>query len=219
MDPNRKESALLRPQVRINFGHSTRPIARCSLKMLLSFVQVLQQLGVNYRSSSIVVDDTQDEETEKQTVTSAYETDDVLRGGVRAPDAPELRVLHSSSATTTRLFDIFHSTHHTVLFLLPKTDSDATVEMPAVLDSLARLQVGAARTVAIYAKGSAPKNDSPASRTDLVLEDHAGHAFDAYGSKEGEARIVIVRPDGYVGAIVKGAEGVRRYLGKVFVGF
>lgn len=180
----------------------------------------MKQLGVNYRSSSIVVDDTQDEETAKQTVTSAYETDGVLRGGVRAPDAPQLRVLHGDSATTTtRLFDIYCSTHHTVLFLLPNAASDAAAEISAVHDLLARLPTGTVRTVVIYAQRSSPDSDKIGGWIDVVLEDQAGHAFDAYGSEEGEFRIVVVRPDGYVGAIVKGAEGVRKYFGKVFVGF
>lgn len=186
---------------------------------LAFIVQVLQQLGVNYRSSSIVVDDTQDEETAKQTITSAYETGDVLRAGVRAPDAPELRVLSGSPTTTTRLFDIFHSTHHTVLFLLHGTGSDVEANIPPVLDVLSRLQTGVVRTVVIYAKGSTLDNNDTVKRADIVMEDRAGHAFDAYGSEEGESRIVVVRPDGYIGAIVKDAEGVKRYLRKVFVGF
>lgn len=106
-----------------------------------------------------------------------------------------------------------------MLFLLHGTGSDVEANIPPVLDVLSRLQTGVVRTVVIYAKGSTLDNNDTVKRADIVMEDRAGHAFDAYGSEEGESRIVVVRPDGYIGAIVKDAEGVKRYLRKVFVGF
>lgn len=179
--------------------------------------QVLHQLGVNYRSSSVVVDDFQDKTEVIQTVTSAYETDGVLRAGCRAPEAPELRVLQgpTSNVTPMRLFDIFRATYHTVLFFLPRAEDNGPADVNAVLDLFARLGPDASRSVAIYPKDMFPAaNTSP--RFSFVVEDQAGHAFEGYAVVPGEVRIVVVRPDGYVGAMAKGISGIKEYTGNVF---
>lgn len=49
-----------------------------------------------------------------------------------------------------------------------------------------------------------------------VLIDQAGHAYRGYVVEEGEIEIVVVRPDGVVGAIVRGAAGLERYFEGVF---
>ena len=54
------------------------------------------------------------------------------------------------------------------------------------------------------------------SRADVVV-DAAGHAYRAYLTEIGEKKVVAVRPDGVAGAIVRGAEGVKAYLEKIFV--
>ena len=48
-----------------------------------------------------------------------------------------------------------------------------------------------------------------------VVIDAAGHAYHAYLTEKGEKKVVVVRPDGVAGAIVRGAEGVKAYLGKI----
>ena len=53
---------------------------------------------------------------------------------------------------------------------------------------------------------------------DTTLVDSDGIAYDAYGIAGGKTSVVIVRPDGVVGAIVFGAEGVTRYFSNVFSG-
>ncbi|KAF8714255.1 hypothetical protein AX14_012859 [Amanita brunnescens Koide BX004] len=50
-----------------------------------------------------------------------------------------------------------------------------------------------------------------------VVIDAAGHAYRAYLTEKGEKKAVVVRPDGVAGAIVRGTEGVKAYLGKIFV--
>lgn len=49
-----------------------------------------------------------------------------------------------------------------------------------------------------------------------VLVDHAGHAYRGYIAESQEVKIVIVRPDGVVGANVRGVTGLARYLEGVF---
>lgn len=48
---------------------------------------------------------------------------------------------------------------------------------------------------------------------DLKFEDRMGHAREAYAVGH---RIVVVRPDGIVGAIVHGEDGLKRYFGGIF---
>jgi len=51
----------------------------------------------------------------------------------------------------------------------------------------------------------------------MVLEDTKGHASASYHSElQGGCDIVVVRPDGIIGAVVRGAEGVERYFGRIF---
>ncbi|KAI6033347.1 hypothetical protein EDC04DRAFT_2706926 [Pisolithus marmoratus] len=49
-----------------------------------------------------------------------------------------------------------------------------------------------------------------------VLIDQAGHAYRGYVVEEQEARVVVVRPDGVVGAIVHGVTGLEQYFEGVF---
>ena len=50
-----------------------------------------------------------------------------------------------------------------------------------------------------------------------VFEDCDGHAYDAYKGAEGANGIVIIRPDGVTGAIVKDVDWVERYFRAIFV--
>ncbi|KAI6018038.1 hypothetical protein PISMIDRAFT_681821 [Pisolithus microcarpus 441] len=49
-----------------------------------------------------------------------------------------------------------------------------------------------------------------------VLVGHAGHAYRGYIAESQEVKIIIVRPDGVVGANVRGVTGLARYLEGVF---
>lgn len=169
---------------------------------------ILYQLGVNYRTSSIVLDEFQEEDTTKATV-SPYESDGVLRAGDRAPDAPHL--LNVRSQKETAVFDLFRPFLHTVLLLKTVDGDDADVT--GTSKYVGSLPHGVLQTVVIYAKGT--HASSSVIDADLVLEDRPGHAFDAY-SLQGQSRIIVVRPDGYVGAVVRGVEGVQQYFSKVF---
>jgi hypothetical protein len=51
-----------------------------------------------------------------------------------------------------------------------------------------------------------------------ALEDREGHAYAGYtgGMAEGEASIVMVRPDGMIGAVVSEAQDIERYRKLIF---
>lgn len=185
-DPNRKGGAMERPKM-------------------------MNQLGVNYRSSSIVMDEFQDAEAAKVVVTSAYESDDILRAGARAPEAPQLLDL-ADTAKTLSLFDIFKPYTHTVLLF--SADSGAGNDFSHIAEYLGGLPSGTVQPVIITSKGSSTQ--TPPKPLCSTLQDMEGHAFRAYGALEGEGRVVVVRPDGYVGAILRGTEGVRKYFSMIF---
>ncbi|KIJ19100.1 hypothetical protein PAXINDRAFT_166970 [Paxillus involutus ATCC 200175] len=173
----------------------------------------MNMLGINYRFSPIVKDEFSDAVPVK-----AYRVLDEgqLVAGDRAPDAPGLRVLgQGKDDGETRMFDVFSPTHHTVLVLGPDVESAMDI-----VDALSVYSREVLRPVIVLpqASGVAAAGLSDAGTREVkVLVDEAGHAYRAYLAVEGERRVVVVRPDGVVGAIVHGSEGVMAYLGKIFV--
>jgi 2-polyprenyl-6-methoxyphenol hydroxylase-like FAD-dependent oxidoreductase len=103
-----------------------------------------------------------------------------IRAGDRAPDAP---CIWAESGEPVRLFDLFRGTHFT---LLAFSDRPA----PLLPDSIN----GFVRAYTI----TRPGNTLPADRHTLIDSD--GHAYRAYGI--GEAALILVRPDGYIGLTV-----------------
>ena len=170
----------------------------------------LTMLGVNYRCSSIVID-----EVTKAVPVSSYRVLDesTLVAGDRAPDAPGLSVVKSGAQVAeTRFFDLFKATYHTVLVFGP--DVESAEDIIAALSSFSRDII---RIVVVLPQDAVPSELSTVtSRADLVV-DAAGHAYRAYLTEKGEKRVVVVRPDGVAGAIVRGAEGVKAYIEKIFV--
>ncbi|KAH7907326.1 hypothetical protein BJ138DRAFT_1137595 [Hygrophoropsis aurantiaca] len=162
--------------------------------------QRLYMLGVNYRFSPIVLDEFSDAGP-----VDAYGLiqDGVLIAGDRAPDAPKLV---SNDGKHTRFFDIFRPAHHTVLMFAPDTTS-----VTPIISALSQYQPGIVRPVVVL-PSTAP---SPNSTDITALVDEGGYAYGGYLVKNGETRVVIVRPDGVVGAIVAGEEGVKKYFNLV----
>ena len=169
----------------------------------------MNMLGVNCRSSPIVLD----EFTQAEPV-NAYGTleEGVLVAGDRAPDAPELGLIvpqaSGGAETETRLFDVFCPIHHTVLVFAP--DSASSMD---VLEVLGRYPGDVIRPVIVLSQDS---EVTIGAQADVVI-DRGGHAYQAYLAVRGEQKVVVVRPDGVVGAIVHGAEGVGAYFAKIFV--
>ncbi|KAK0421799.1 hypothetical protein EV421DRAFT_1915109 [Armillaria borealis] len=111
-----------------------------------------------------------------------------LRAGDRAPDAPGL--LYCPRDEKTCLFDIFRTSYHTVLIF------------PA----------GTVKSVVILQQNAAPVVDG--SPADFVLTDGDGYARKHYNDRDG---IVVVRPDGMIGALVGGVDGLKRYFKGIFL--
>ncbi|KZV68148.1 monooxygenase [Peniophora sp. CONT] len=171
----------------------------------------LRQLGVHYRWSTIVRDELEKEGGEIESTT--IEPEDVygagtsgrLHAGDRAPDAPKLRDVRSGEETT--LFSIFNPTQHTVLVLDPSLTDVVAADMGKYVG-------GVVQIIVVHPLGS--ENVAELPSVSAVLIDGQGHAHRAYGVEAG-AVIAIVRPDGVVGALLRGADGVEKYFSKIFV--
>ncbi|KAJ7481766.1 FAD binding domain-containing protein [Mycena latifolia] len=169
----------------------------------------LSMLGVNYRGSSIVLEDAAGAGAAASASAYAKAADSRVQAAYRAPDAPGLVRAGSSDAPTT-LFAVFRASVHTVLLF--RGDAAAGASISGVLG---RLPQDAVRSVLVVPQGQTAGDD--ATLFAEALEDRAGHAYAGYGLIPGELAVVVVRPDGVVGAVVPDAEGVEHYFRKIFV--
>ena len=180
----------------------------------------LNQLGVNYRWSSIVVDQSTDSEKgpDGREAHSAYdvEADGPLRAGDRAPDASGLvkvKFDNQKSSESIRLFTVLSPTYHTVLIFAEAADVHATLLQ--VQAAIAKFHKEFVRVVVLLRAGITDMMQDDVACD--VFEDRDGHAYDAYKGAEGANKIVIIRPDGVTGAIVRDVEWVERYFKPIFV--
>ncbi|KIO07921.1 hypothetical protein M404DRAFT_376473 [Pisolithus tinctorius Marx 270] len=199
----------------------------------------MYMLGVNYRNSPIVIDEFAPTPTSGAEVTySAYgdTQEGVLLAGDRAPDAPGLVPVISPNrascsissgsqsngmAGSTRMFDIFALTHHTVIIFAPALADTQVRSVLVMLDQSVRKEF--VRRVIILpgppseldGRVEMPSGDDQAIDAE-VLVDQAGHAHQGYVVEKQEIKVVVVRPDGVVGAIVRGVTGLEQYFEGVF---
>lgn len=193
----------------------------------------LFQLGVNYRWSSIVLDERKKIEVDREAIEDAYlqqfefpgdddgpedpdrldsygeNQDGRLRAGDRAPDASGLAIEAPPDLAkqTCQLFQIYGPAHHTVLIFAD------VVNAADIITGLLNYPKGLIRTVAIVpTRRPAPRNVDGA---DFVVEDRGGHAASAY-CPTGVCGVCIIRPDGVVGALVKGPTWMHRYFCGIF---
>ncbi|KAH9479456.1 Flavin-dependent monooxygenase [Psilocybe cubensis] len=188
----------------------------------------LYQLGVNYRWSSIVVDERKAIELDREAEEDAYlqdfeypseeeeaidsygnDHDGQIRAGDRAPDSSNLIIRSPSSLIKQKchLFQIFDSSRHTVLIFAD------LVNCAPILQACSAYPKGLICTVVVVGA----KKPTPASATlaDFVVEDHDENAYESY-CPSGVCGVCIVRPDGVLGAIVQGPVWMHRYFRGIF---
>lgn len=170
----------------------------------------VNQLGVNYRGSQIVI--CEGEAVMEESIYesgSSYKTraEGYVKSGDRAPDATGLQRMINGNpeGVATRLFKIFDPTRHTVLIFAEQTD------YVSVLSSLRTYDVTLVRPVLITKSGKG--RDISA---DYVFEDSDGHANSAYKGPTGFSGVFVIRPDGMVGARVRGVKTLGRYFEGIF---
>ncbi|KAF9525484.1 FAD binding domain-containing protein [Crepidotus variabilis] len=163
----------------------------------------LNLLGVNYRTSKIVIDDGEPAEP-----VSSYGGPDggPVRAGDRAPDASGLvRVGIEESA---RLFEIFDSRLHTVVIFVDRLAQELTT--PPVL--FTKFSPEFVRIVVVR---QAQANAKPMPDM-VVYQDRDGHAYNAYHSVDQSGKIFVIRPDGFVGARLQDIGSVDKYFDQIF---
>ena len=175
----------------------------------------LFQLTVNYRWSPIVYDE-RFKDTGNRVAINAYVSDDQeVRAGDRAPDAPELIQLTSSTTehSVSCLFDLFLPQKHTILLFSPSLSEE---KIPALLVPLQKLEKNLFQVAVIL--NSESIIDDSISLHHTVFKDAGGHAFSGYGIKDirEEPLAVVVRPDAMIGAFIRSASGLEEYLSNVF---
>ncbi|THU75398.1 hypothetical protein K435DRAFT_577609, partial [Dendrothele bispora CBS 962.96] len=171
----------------------------------------LKQFGVNYRSSPILIDQ---KYTEVEETSDPYRSGDdgSVRAGDRAPDAPGL-VKMSSSAEASKdkealpFFDLFKPSSHTVIVFAGERPAE---EVDAILTTTTAYPKGSIQTAVVYLR------TPTTSSADYLLVDRDGHAYKNYVVSEREISVVVVRPDGYIGALVFQPEGLKSYFSKIF---
>ncbi|KAI6008117.1 FAD binding domain-containing protein [Pisolithus orientalis] len=219
------ESKATDAQISADGSDNTKKV-KSNLERAMHRGKNMYMLGVNYRTSPIVVDEFAPVSILGVAVVhSAYGSiqEGVLRAGDRAPDAPGLLpVLQTGGPGITRLFDIFAPMYHTVLIFAP------ALVVPVVLSVLATLKQGVPNNGLVRPLIVLPGRpfdldggvetlsvQDQAAGAEIVV-DQAGHAYRGYVIEKDKSKVIVVRPDGVVGAIARGTEGLGRYLEGVF---
>jgi hypothetical protein len=121
-----------------------------------------------------------------------------------------LQVGHGESDVKT-LFSLYRPSYHTVLVFVPSL-AGAT----SILGALEAYDKSVVRSAVVLPSSAA--DVTVASPADLVLVDQEGHAYSAYLVEDGQTKVFVIRPDGVVGAIVHGVEGMKKYFSGIFLG-
>ncbi|KIM91474.1 hypothetical protein PILCRDRAFT_655 [Piloderma croceum F 1598] len=142
---------------------------------------------------------------------TSYEGSGTLCAEDRAPETPGLVI----DGKDTSLFRLFTPSHHTVLIFAELAEGD----IRKALDSMAKYPEAVVQTVVITAKEAGDFSDY------TVAVDRDSYARRAYLVEGDSMTIVIVRPDGFIGAIVNDIDRidrpnmrmVDRFKGRAFV--
>jgi len=170
---------------------------------------VLEMYGINYRYSPVVVEERDpnikswDLEDVRANAYAGYEGQGTLCAGDRAPEAPGLA--DEATGGVTSVLQLLGTSWHTILIF---GGADLTSD---VIGRVKKYLGDHVKTYIIVQSGTG----STAGAKTLVDEDR--HAHNAYRVEDDAGTVVIIRPDTFIGAIVKEAAGVERYFGKIFV--
>ncbi|KAG0704743.1 FAD binding domain-containing protein [Suillus ampliporus] len=172
----------------------------------------LFMLGINCRFSNIVLDEfTTPLEGRPINAYGVLNDEGHLEAGDRAPDAPKMLQVGRGETDVKTLFGLYRPWYHTVLVFAPSL-ADAT----PILGALEACDKSVVRK-AVVLPLSAPVTPVASSCVDVVLVDQEGYAHSAYLVEADQTKVFVIRPDGMIGAIVRGAEGAKKYFSKIFL--
>uniref|UniRef100_A0A0W0FJ75 Uncharacterized protein n=1 Tax=Moniliophthora roreri TaxID=221103 RepID=A0A0W0FJ75_MONRR len=148
-----------------------------------------RQFGISYRGGLITLDH---DDPEAQ-----------LQAGDRAPETPGLIV--ASTGQKKSLYDLFDCVSHTVIVFSSLCHSHPNVNLTSQLPS------NVVKRVLVY-----PQGTEPGLIGDDAVIDADGYAFEHYEVKAKEQKVVVVRPDGYIGAMTGSTSGIMNYFASIF---
>ena len=109
------------------------------------------------------------------------------------------------TGSTCRLFDLFHPSRHTVLVLDPALQESAFAAISSYPKDVIRMAVVFPKSVKVQAIDEG-----------MAFCDSEGHTHRAYSTELG-TKVVIVRPEGVVGALLRSTEDIAKYFSRIFV--
>ncbi|KAJ8093956.1 hypothetical protein PM082_009839 [Marasmius tenuissimus] len=167
----------------------------------------LAQFGVNYRGSSLLVDERY---TDADEPVDPYRSglDGSAHAGDRAPSAPGLILSRSAEATTCGLYDFFDMTSHAIV-VFSRPDSPLVDEVQRILSGYGQDLL---KGVVIFPQGTTGSSEFSMK----TVVDGEGYAYKHFKVPPKEELVAVIRPDGYIGATVKGSPGLKKYLSNVF---
>ncbi|KZT18220.1 hypothetical protein NEOLEDRAFT_1143696 [Neolentinus lepideus HHB14362 ss-1] len=178
----------------------------------------LYQLDINYRWSPVVLADKSCDRSSNGFPNRVSDQMDPIHAGDRAPDAPGLVDLSATSDNLMKtLFQYFKPTHHTALIF-----TSAVTTIDSLLSALDEVPKNVVRSAVVLPGITVVRTDNidkfvRRSSVDFALKDCENHAYSTYSVDPSKSVVVIVRPDGMVGAIVGDGDGVRKYFRKILV--
>lgn len=192
---------------------------------------LVKMLGINYRWSSLTVDNLHPEvsssnakDTFKLTAygVEGADTGDVYAGD-RAPDASVTlltgRGENRQEDVKTRFHHLFAPNKHTAFVLFPP-ESDMNSEVIERIEALQFMGQGELLDMFIVYQQSSPIPSLPSSFKKVSLLDDTGlqawRGYELNNLNPMGFTTVIVRPDSVVGALVGNVEGLKKYATAVF---
>ncbi|KAK7052913.1 hypothetical protein VNI00_004233 [Paramarasmius palmivorus] len=170
------------------------------------------QLGITYRGTRDILIDERYPTLEEKVDPYRSGLDGTVRAGDRAPEAPGLRRLGDDGGESISMFEFFSTTAHTVLLF-----ANSISDVQDSLDLVAKYPKALINTLLVLPQAPALQSLTSTGSLHQILFDVEGHAYRNYRVQPGETLVAVVRPDGYIGALVTGAFGLNKYFGKVFV--
>ena len=163
----------------------------------------MSQLGVTYRGSSIIQ---REASVDGSMIGYNKGSVDAAQPGDRAPEAPGLTDI---SGNTFSVYNLLSPCHHTVIIF---SDGYSGEDLDLISELIRQQPVDTIHMYSVLIQSA--QTTSEISKLGKQLIDENGHAHTTY--KVDGPCIVIVRPDGVIGARVVGPSGLAQYFKTIF---
>ncbi|KAG2125959.1 FAD binding domain-containing protein [Suillus clintonianus] len=171
---------------------------------------IVFMLGINCRFSSIVLDEYMTPVEGRPINAYGVLDEEHLEAGDRAPDAPNMLQVGRGESHVKTLFGLYRPWYHTILVFAP-----SLADSSPILGALEAYDKSVVRSAVILPPST--QVTPVASPANLVLVDEENYAYSAYLVEAGRTKVFVIRPDGVIGAIVRGAEGMKKYFSGIFL--